>query len=80
MQEGVYVTTLRTMPCPFLRISIAFVHHLNNQVAVQTHRWSAIDELGQIHSLSHASEPPVMSPSVSNSVSGCIVQQNQQAA
>src|SRR5690348_17201238 len=43
MLEGVNVATLRTLPCPFLRISIALMYHLDNQMAVQAHRWPAVD-------------------------------------
>jgi hypothetical protein len=51
------MTTLRTLPCPCLRIRIPLVNHLDNQMAVQAHRRSAVDVLGQ-STLSHASEPP----------------------
>jgi hypothetical protein len=57
MLEGVHMTTLRTLPRPSLWISIAFMNHLYNKMAMQTHRGSAVDELGQ-NSLSHVQNPP----------------------
>ena len=72
MLERVHMTALRTLPCPLLRISIALVKHLYDQMAMQAHRGSAVDELGQ-GSLSHASEPPC---SVSFGKQFCFLQYN----
>jgi len=43
--EGINVTTLWAIPCTLLGVSIPFVNHLDNQMAVQTHRWFAVDIL-----------------------------------
>ena len=45
MLEGINVTTLWAIPCTLLGVSIPFVNHLDNQMAVQTHRWFAVDIL-----------------------------------
>jgi hypothetical protein len=43
--EGINVTTLWAIPCTLLGVSIPFVDHLDNQMAVQTHRWFTVDIL-----------------------------------
>ncbi len=45
MLEWINVTTLRTVPCPFLGVGVPFVNHFNNQMAVQTHCWFTVDIL-----------------------------------
>ena len=45
MLKGVDMTTLGARPCPLLRIGVALVDHLHDQVAVQAHRWFAVDVL-----------------------------------
>jgi hypothetical protein len=45
MLEGIDVTALRAIPGSLLRVGIAGMNHLDNQVAVQAHRWFAVYEL-----------------------------------
>ena len=41
--KTVDMTALRTIPCALQRICIPFMNHLNNQMAVQTHRRLTVD-------------------------------------
>src|SRR5262249_9696140 len=64
--EGIDVTTPRAVPCPLLRVCVSRVNHLHNQMAVQAHRWFAVD-IFRLHALSHDSTPLVICSCSSNS-------------
>src|SRR5262249_24830998 len=59
MLERVNMTTLRATPCPFLRIRIPLMNHLDNQVAVQAHRWFAVHVFA-LRNLPHVLNPPLL--------------------
>jgi len=59
MLEGIDMTTPRTRPCSPLGIGITVVDHLNNQVAMQAHRWLTVDiQIVDSRSLGHELDPP----------------------
>jgi hypothetical protein len=70
MLKGVDMTTTGTRPCPSLRVGVSVVNHLNNQVAMQTHRWLTVDiQIG--HGLWHELDPPILFvPRLCNSAAG----------
>jgi hypothetical protein len=59
MQKRVSVVTPGALPCSFSRVRIALVNHLDDQMAMQAHRWFAIDKLRLLCSLSHDSALPL---------------------
>ena len=54
MLKGVDVSTTRAVPCALLRVGIARVKHLHNQMAVQAHGRFTVNIFG-FHSFSHNS-------------------------
>jgi len=55
--KGIDVTTLGAVPCPFLRVGIPLVHHLDDEMAMQAHRWFTVDIL-LLNCLAHGVDPP----------------------
>jgi hypothetical protein len=52
VHERIDVTTARAVPCPFGWIGVAVMLHLDDQVAMQAHRWFAVYKLWLLR-LSH---------------------------